>query len=109
MKAWISNISVSFFLLISVFSLHAHAIEKIATVDITRSGFLLNRATNTFDTSVTIKNIGNYPLVAPLRIALETVEPKSVSLYNIYGKTADGKPYVDVALPNFKLAPQESV
>jgi len=109
MKTWISNIAVCLFLCASAVSLQAVAVEKIEAVEITRSGFLLNRATNTFDTSVTIKNTGSYPLVAPLRIAVEAVEPKSVSLYNIYGRTADGKPYVDVVLPNFKLAPQESI
>jgi hypothetical protein len=109
MKTWISTISACLMLCAGALALPAAAIEKISSVDITRSGFLLNRSTNTFDTSVTIKNTGAYPLVAPLRIAVEAVAPKSVSLYNIYGKTLDGKPYVEVALPNFQLAPQASV
>ncbi|MBK7952650.1 MAG: hypothetical protein IPK02_01035 [Candidatus Accumulibacter sp.] len=77
--------------------------QPINQVQVNRSGFLYNRQTDTFDTTVTIHNTGTMPLAAPMRLVLESVKPVSVSLYNIYGKTALGKPYVEVPLPEFVL------
>lgn len=111
MKAWISKIGYSLFIIATFcsLSLPSIAIEKISSVEISRSGFVLNRLTNTFDSSITIKNLGANPLAPPLRVAIASISPKSVSLYNIYGKTEEGHPYVEVSLPNFKLAPLETI
>lgn len=84
------------------------ALQPISQVEINRSGFLYNRQTDTFDTTVTIRNTGSIPLAAPVRLVLESVKPVSVSLYNIYGKTDQGKPYVEAPLPSFVLDPGQS-
>ena len=102
--------SVAFFALL--FSLAMSQIvqaapERIEEVNIERSGFFYNRQTDTFDTTVTIRNTSSVPLAAPLQLVLESVLPKSLSLYNLYGKTGEGKPYVTVPLsaPDFSLPP----
>jgi hypothetical protein len=82
--------------------------QPINQVEVNRSGFLYNRQTDTFDTTVTIRNTGTVPLAAPMRLVLESVKPVSVSLYNIHGKTTLGKPYVEVPLPGFVLDPGKS-
>ena len=82
--------------------------QTISQVNITRSGFLYNRQIGTFDTTVTIQNMGVIPLAAPMNLILELVQPVSVSLYNIYDKTANGKPYVRVPLPGLVLDPGKS-
>lgn len=82
--------------------------QPVSQVQISRSGFLYNRQTDTFDTTVTIRNTGTLPLAAPMRLVLESVKPASVSLYNLYGKTAQGKPFVEVPLPGYVLDPGKS-
>ena len=60
---------------------------------ITRSGLVLNRTTNTFDSTVTLKNIAGTAVLAPITAVVGGL-PASVSLANLAGQTADGKPYV---------------
>ncbi len=83
--------------------------QPISQIEISRSGFLYNRQTDTFDATVTIRNTGSVPLAAPMKLVLESVKPVSVSLYNVYGKTALGKPYIEVPLPGFVVDPGKSV
>lgn len=111
MKAWISKLACCSIIcvLLSTFFFQLAAVEKTSTVEISRSGFVLNRLTNTFDSSLTIKNIGPHPLAPPFRVAIASISPKSVSLYNVHGKTEEGNPYVEVSLPNFKLEPLETI
>ncbi|GHT86647.1 hypothetical protein AGMMS49960_16210 [Betaproteobacteria bacterium] len=83
--------------------------QPITDAQITRTGFLYNRQTDTFDTTVTVRNGGKLPLAAPLRLVVEGTLPASVSLYNSYGKTEQGKRYVVVPLPNnYQLQPGET-
>ena len=77
--------------------------QPIGSVQIVRSSFLYNRQTDTFDSMVTLKNTGSVDLAAPVRLILESVTPLSVSLYNVYGETPTGKPYIDVPLQGFLL------
>lgn len=83
--------------------------QPISQIEIARSGFLYNRQTDTFDATATIRNTGSVVLAAPMRLVLESVKPVSISLYNIYGKTPQGKPYIEVPLPKFVVEPGESV
>lgn len=96
-------------LMLQVFSLKTNALEPISTVEISRSAFTLNNSTNTYDATVTVKNTGNNPLSPPLRIVVESVSPRSVSLQFMDGKTTDDRPYIEVPLPNYRLAPSQSV
>ena len=60
---------------------------------ITRSGLVLNRTTNTFDSTVTLKNTSGAPVLAPIAVVVSGL-PSGVTLANKTGQTADGKPYV---------------
>lgn len=86
----------------------AAAPVEVSEVEIIKKGFSLNRATNTFDTLVTVKNTGSQPLAPPFRLVVDSVRPVSVSLYNQYGTTEQGEPYVEVDLPGYVLQPGQS-
>lgn len=86
----------------------AQAADLTASVEIARSGFVLNRVTNTFDTQVTVTNKSTDTLVGPLQLVLNGVSPANVAMYNSYGKTAAGKDYVAVPLSTGVLAPGTS-
>ena len=60
---------------------------------ITRSGLVLNRTTNTFDSTVTLKNTSGAPVLAPIDVVVSGL-PAGVTLANKTGRQADGKPYV---------------
>ena len=79
-----------------------------ASVQVTRSGFVLNRSTNTFDTQMTLTNRATAPLSGPLRLVIDSLQPANVVLYNPYGSTEAGKSYVAVLLPMGVLAPGAS-
>ena len=60
---------------------------------ITRLGLVLNRTTNTFDQTVTLKNTSSAPVLGPITVAVSGL-PSAVTLANKTGQTSDGKPYV---------------
>src|SRR5438105_8905187 len=69
---------------------------------ITRSGLVLSRTTNTFDSTVTLKNTSSTPVLPPLIVVVGGL-PSTVALANKAGSTPDGLPYVSPALPNGRL------
>ncbi len=69
---------------------------------ITRSGLVLNRTTNTFDSTVTLKNTSSAPVPAPIA-AVASGLPSPVTLANKTGQTADGKPYISPMSPGSLL------
>src|SRR5204863_4675120 len=69
---------------------------------ITRSGFVLNRTTNTFDQTVTLKNTAGVPIPGPIAAVLSGL-PSTVTLANKTGQTSDGKPYVNPMSPGSLL------
>jgi hypothetical protein len=69
---------------------------------ITRSGFVLNRTTNTFDQSVTLKNTSSAAVPGPIAAVLSGL-PSTVTLANKIGQTSDGKPYVNPMSPGSLL------
>ncbi|MFT7721388.1 MAG: hypothetical protein QM788_00895 [Roseateles sp.] len=83
----------------------AAAADLGASVQITRSGFVLNRTSNTYDTQVTVRNTSADALLGPLRLVLDSATPANVTLYNSYGKTATGADYLVLPLPTGTLAP----
>lgn len=74
---------------------------------ITKTGFVLNRATNTFDTTVTIKNTSPFTVAAPIQLAVSGL-PNGVTLKNAAG-TTQGKPYVTVNAPGNSIIPNALV
>ena len=71
---------------------------------ITRPDPVLNPATNTFDLTVTLTNTSGAPVLAPI-LAVVSGLPSTVTLANLAGQTADGKPYVSPMPPGTILQP----
>lgn len=82
----------------------ALAADLTALVSITKTGFVLNRTSNTFDTVVTVRNLSSDTLAGPMRVILENASPADVALYNSYGRNAADKDFVLLPLPNGVLA-----
>ncbi len=60
---------------------------------LTRSGLVLNRTTNTFDSTVTLRNTSGAPVLAPISAVVGGL-PSGITLANKSGDAADGKPFV---------------
>lgn len=65
---------------------------------ITKTGFVLNRTTNTYDTTVTIKNTSPLTVNTPVQLVVSGL-PSGVTLANAAGKTTQGNAYVVVNAP----------
>ena len=59
---------------------------------ITRSGLVLNRTSNTFDSTVTLKNSSDAPVLAPIDVVVGGL-PAGITLANKTGDKPDGRPY----------------
>ena len=83
----------------------AHAVTQDITAQfaITRSGLVFNRTTNTFDSSVTLKNLSTAPVLAPISAVVGGL-PTTVTLANKSGDLPDGRPYVAPMQPGSMLA-----
>jgi hypothetical protein len=93
---YIKAILLSFLFGFSV--IHANlssASDMTSSVQIKSSGIIFNRATNTFDSIVTITNIGPSLLLKPFQLVV-TLIPQQVALVNKTGITNQGKTYVEV-------------
>ena len=86
----------------------AWAANLTQQIAITKTGFVLNRATNTFDSVVTLRNVASDPITGPMRLTLENSSPADVALYNSSGRNQAERDYVLVPLPNGVLAPGAS-
>lgn len=86
----------------------AAAADVTASTDAKKGPLLLNRNSNTFDSIVTLTNIGATSYGAPLRLTV-VVTPSVVSLANGTGVTADGKSFIEIQLPNGALNQGQSV
>ena len=86
----------------------AYAADVTSQFAITRSGFVLNRLTNTFDQTVTLRNASTGPVSPPVIVVVNGL-PSTVALANKAGQTGDGAPYVSPALPGGVLAAGASV
>src|SRR5947208_2199639 len=97
------------FLAGSCFEAHADVINVDSKVRVTFSGLVLNRATGTFDTMVTIANISADTLQPPITLVVTGITPSGVTVANLAGQTVDGKPFVDVPVPSTGLPPRGKV
>ena len=70
---------------------------------VTRSGLVLNRTTNTFDSTVTLRNTSSTAVLAPISAVVSGL-PAGVTLFNKTGQTPDGKPYVSPLAVGAQLA-----
>jgi hypothetical protein len=78
-------------------------------VGMIRSGLILNRSTNTFDSLVTLTNRSAAALAGPLVVTVSNIGQASVTLSNSGGQDSSGNFYVNVTLPAGTLAPGQSV
>ncbi len=81
------------------------AIPVDSQIRVSYSGFVLNRATNTFDTVAKLTNIGTTPVFAPMSLVVTGISSASVHLANAAGTTASGLPYLDLPLAAGSLSP----
>ena len=87
--------AIAFVLLFLTIASTAHAL----TLDITsqfaiaRTDVALNKATNTFDQTVTLTNRSGNPVIGPLKVVIRGLR-KTTDLVNQAGQTADGDPFV---------------
>lgn len=86
----------------------SHAADVTATTDVKKGPLILNRSSNTFDSTVTLTNIGASSYGAPLRLTV-VVTPSVVSLANGTGVSADGRAFIEIPLPNGTLNQGQSV
>jgi hypothetical protein len=77
-----------------------------SSVSIARSGFVLNRTTQTFDMTVTIANASAVTFTGPFHLVLSSIVPASASLFNASGTTPQGLAYLALTVPNGTLAPK---
>lgn len=99
-----------FFLATSILFVSARSIAADVTsaTDVKRGALLLNRTSNTFDSIVTLTNIGQTSYASPLKLIV-LITPTAVSLSNGTGVTSDGKAYIEIPLPNGRLNQGQSV
>ena len=83
----------------------ANAVTQDITAQfaIARSGLVLNRTTNTFDSNVTLRNLSTAPVLAPISAVVGAL-PAGVTLANKAGLLPDGRPYVSPLPPGSMLA-----
>ena len=81
------------------------AVPVDGQIRVSYSGFVLNRATNTFDTVAKLTNIGTTPVFAPMSLVVTGITSASVHLANATGTTATGLPYLDLPLAAGSLSP----
>ena len=81
----------------------AAALDVTSHFAITRSGFVLNRTTNTFDSTVTLKNTSGAPGSRVPSPSSSAASRAAVTLANKIGQTSDGTPYVSPRLPGALL------
>jgi hypothetical protein len=75
---------------------------------VAESGIVLNRATGTFNFTVTFTNTSSSAFGGPLWLLI-TGLPSGTTLANASGTTGTGLPYIAIAAPNGQLAPGASV
>lgn len=76
---------------------------------VTKSGLVLNRATNTFNSVVTLTNVSGGTVKGPLVLLVSNVTAGSVTLANQSGQSAVGLPYLTVPVPAGGLAPGAAI
>lgn len=104
-----ARVAVVGLLALAGFAGSSQAEDLTSSVQIVRSGLLLNPSTGTFDEQVVVTNRSPDTLLGPLWLALESATPANVALYNSYGRTAGDADYVPLPLPTGTLAPGASV
>ncbi|MCQ1547606.1 MAG: hypothetical protein NOF05_02000 [Candidatus Accumulibacter phosphatis] len=86
----------------------ATQVDVTSQVTLTRSGYVYNRSTNTFDSTVRLSGQAT-SIPGPISYVITGIDPASVTLSNAAGTTPDGKPYVKVPVAAGGLEAGQSV
>jgi len=84
-------------------------VDLSGQVTVTRSGLVLNRSTNTFNSLATVTNSSTSVLTLPLQLVVSSITPAGITLVNPSGLTPSGQPYVNLQTPPNGLAPGQSI
>lgn len=84
-------------------------VDMSSQVTITKSGLVLDRATNTFNTVVTITNSSSTVLNGPLVLVISDLTPTTVTLANPSGQDPSGNPFVTLNVPTGGLSPGQII
>lgn len=83
-------------------------VDVSGQVTVIKSGLVLNRSTNTFDSTVTLTN-SLMTINGPVRLILPSITPSGITLFNATGSNQAGQPYIDVPVSGGTLAPGQSM
>jgi len=86
----------------------ATQVDVTSQVTLTRSGYVYNRSTNTFDSTVRVSSQAA-SIPGPISYVITGIDPASVTLSNATGTTPDGKPYITVPVATGGLGAGQSV
>lgn len=78
-------------------------------VSISKSGLVLNRLSNTYDSAITVTNTSTTPIGAPFQLTVSSISAAGVTVYNSNGVDAQDNPTVSVALDMGVLQPGAKV
>jgi hypothetical protein len=85
---------------------NANAVDLTGVLSLTKSGFIYNRQSDTYDTQVIVRNTAAYPVTGPLRLVINNTRPLDASLYHRDGALEDGREFVELPLQNGLLESQ---
>ena len=91
--------------LVTAYKIFADELNVTTQVNITKSGLVLNRSTNTFDMTVTLTNNSANNLGAPGKLVIQNISNSAVTLANAAGTTSSGDPYVLLPISAAGLSP----
>lgn len=78
-------------------------------VSIGKTGLVLNRLTNTYDSAITVTNISSTPIGAPFQLTVSSISAAGVTVYNSNGVDAQDNPTVAANLEMGVLQPGAKV
>lgn len=78
-------------------------------VSISKSGLVLNRLTNTYDSVITVTNISSAPISAPFQLTVSAISAAGVTVYNSNGVDTQDNPTVAATLEMGVLQPGAKV
>lgn len=94
---------------LSALAVGAQAQDLSGKVSIAKSGGVLNRTTETFDSVVTVTNTSSTPISAPLKITVKNITKPGVSVYNSRGVDKQDNAQVTAPLDLGALQPGAKV
>lgn len=109
MKHLLATFALALLAIVSSGVVYADVVDVSGKVVIQKSGLVFNRQTNTYDTTLAIRNISaDEVLLAPMQLVVSGL-PAGVALQNASGSTTGALPYTNVVMPGGSLVPGAQV